>query len=39
MEEGNKEVTKNILDILDNETVALKTGLDIEEVKNLRYEL
>ena len=26
-------------DILDDETIALKTGLDIEEVKNLRHEL
>lgn len=26
-------------DILDDETIALKTGLDIEEIKNLRHEL
>lgn len=34
-----KEVAKNLLDILDDEIIALKTGLDIEEVKNLRHEL
>lgn len=33
---GKLEVTKNLLDILDNETIALKTGLDIEEIKDLR---
>lgn len=33
---GKLEVAKNLLDILDNETIALKTGLDIEEIKDLR---
>lgn len=33
---GELEVAKNLLDILDNETIALKTGLDIEEIKDLR---
>lgn len=33
---GKLEVAKNLLDILDNETIALKTGLDIEEIKALR---
>ena len=30
------EIAKNLLDILDNETIAVKTGLTIEEVKTLR---
>jgi len=30
------EIAKNLLDILDNETIAIKTGLDIEEIKVLR---
>ena len=38
MEEGKKEVAKNLSDILDDETIALKTGLDIEEVKSLKKE-
>jgi len=29
------EIAKNLLDILDEETIALKTGLSIEEIKNL----
>ena len=33
---GKLEVAKNLLDILDDETIALKTGLDIEEIKDLR---
>ncbi|MEG2017198.1 MAG: Rpn family recombination-promoting nuclease/putative transposase [Clostridium sp.] len=32
------EIATNLLDILDNETIALKTGLDIEEIKRLRKE-
>ena len=36
MEKRNIEIAKNLLDILDNETIALKTGLDIEIVKELR---
>lgn len=35
---GKLEVAKNLLDILDNETIALKTGLDIEEIKDLRVK-
>ena len=31
-----KEIAKNLLDILDIETIALKTGLSIQEVENLR---
>lgn len=30
------EIAKNLLDILDNETIASKTGLDIELIKSLR---
>lgn len=38
-EERNIEIAKNLLDILDDETIALKTGLDIEKVKKLRSEV
>ncbi|WP_253287450.1 hypothetical protein [Clostridium bornimense] len=30
------EIVKNLLDILDDEIIAVKTGLNIEEVKTLR---
>lgn len=30
------EIARNLLDVLDNETIALKTGLDIEKIKDLR---
>ena len=40
IEKGKKEekiaIAKNLLDILDNETIALKTGLTISDVENLR---
>ena len=40
IEEGEKnkasEIAKNLLDILDNETIAVKTGLTIEEIQKLR---
>lgn len=29
-------IAKNLLDVLDNETIALKTGLSIEEIEKLR---
>ena len=29
-------ISKNLLDIFDNETIALKTGLTISDVENLR---
>ena len=32
------EIANNLLDVLDNETIDLKTGLSIEEVKSLREE-
>ena len=34
----NIEIAKNLLDILDNETIAVKTGLSIEEVECIRKE-
>ena len=36
--EKNKasEIAKNLLDVLDNETIAVKTGLTIEEIQKLR---
>ena len=39
--EKNKaiEIAKNLLDILDDETIAVKTGLSIEEIKELREDL
>ena len=30
------EIAKNLLDVLDNETIVIKTELDIEEIKDLR---
>ena len=35
-EEGKLEVAKNLLDILDDETISKKTGLSIEKIKKLR---
>ena len=39
-EEGEKkkaiEIAKNLHDVLDDETISIKTGLTIEEVKGLR---
>lgn len=36
IEKGIRNIAKNLLDILDDETISLKTGLSIEEVKVLR---
>ena len=40
IEKAKKEekliIAKNLLDVLDNETIALKTGLTISDVENLR---
>lgn len=36
IEQGKIEIAKNLLDILDNETIALKTGLSIVEIEKLR---
>ena len=30
------EIAKNLLDLLDNETISLKTGLSISDVEKLR---
>ncbi len=38
IEQREIEIAKNLLDILDDETIALKTGLDIEEVRRIRDE-
>jgi hypothetical protein len=35
-EEGKLEVAKNLLDILDDETISKKTGVSIEKLKKLR---
>jgi predicted transposase/invertase (TIGR01784 family) len=34
--EAKIEIAKNLLDILDNETISLKTGLDIKTIESLR---
>ncbi|MGL4452963.1 MAG: Rpn family recombination-promoting nuclease/putative transposase [Sarcina sp.] len=36
IEQGKLEAAKNLLDILDDETIATKLGLDIEKVRELR---
>ncbi|MHC1750585.1 MAG: hypothetical protein AB9856_20130 [Cellulosilyticaceae bacterium] len=36
IEEGKIQVAKNLLDILDDETISAKTGLAIETIKKLR---
>ncbi len=42
IEQGKKaekiEIAKNLLDVLDNETIALKTGLTIQEIEKLRVK-
>ncbi|MCS6128667.1 hypothetical protein G3485_16215 [Shewanella baltica] len=38
IEKGRHEVAKNLLDILDDETIANKTKLSIDEVKILRLK-
>ena len=35
-EEGKIEIAKNLLDILDNETISLKIGLSIKDIEELR---
>ena len=34
--EGKLEVAKNLLDVLDDEIISIKTGIDIEKVRELR---
>ena len=36
IEQRNIEIAKNLLDILDNETISLKTGLEVKKIENLR---
>jgi predicted transposase/invertase (TIGR01784 family) len=36
-EEAMKEMAIKLLDILDIETIALKTGLSVEEIKQLKH--
>ena len=36
IKQGKIEVAKNLLDVLDNETISAKTGLSIDEVQSLR---
>ena len=36
--EGKLGIAKNLLDVLDDETISLKTGLTIEKIKKLREE-
>ncbi|QAA32169.1 hypothetical protein C1I91_11190 [Clostridium manihotivorum] len=37
-ERAKLQIAKNLLDILDDEMIAIKTGLDIEKIKSLRKE-
>jgi len=39
LEQAKLEVAKNLLDILDDETISLKTGLEVETIKNLRKKV
>ncbi len=36
IKEGKLEIAKNLLDILDDKTIAIKTGLSLEKIKELR---
>ncbi|NFS30034.1 hypothetical protein FDF28_14045 [Clostridium botulinum] len=36
IKQGKLEIAKNLLDILDNKTIAIKTGLTEEEIDALR---
>ena len=36
IKQGKIEVAENLLDVLDNETISMKTGLSIDEVQALR---
>lgn len=39
IKQGKLEIAKNLLDILDNKTIAIKTGLTEEEVDALRKKV
>ena len=32
------ELAENLLDVLDNETISLKTGLTVDEIEQLRHK-
>jgi len=36
LREARFEIAKNLLDILDNEMISIKTGLSVDEIENLR---
>ena len=36
IEQGIKQIAKSLLDVLDSETIAMKTGLSVEEIEELR---
>jgi len=38
IEQRNIEIAKNLLDILDNETISLKTGLEVQKIESLRLK-
>lgn len=38
VEQGKKEVAISLLDVLDDETIAAKTGLDLDTVRKLRED-
>ncbi len=35
--EEKRAIARNLLDILDDETISEKTGLSVEEVRQLRF--
>ncbi|MDQ7046374.1 MAG: Rpn family recombination-promoting nuclease/putative transposase [Sulfurovum sp.] len=36
IKEGTIKIAKNLLDVLDNETISLKTGLSVDEIESFR---
>lgn len=36
IEQGKLKIARNLLDVLDNETIAVKTGLSVKEIEKLR---
>ena len=36
IQQGKREIAKSLLDVLDIETIALKTGLSIDEINKLK---
>jgi flagellar biosynthesis/type III secretory pathway chaperone len=36
MRKTKLDIAKTLVDVLDNETIALKTGLEVEEIEQLR---